>query len=92
MTARWFLVIAPKDRSHDPLIYDFGPDDNIVGEEQAQRAYGALEATTFSGGATNAECVLLGADSVETLKRTHSSWWPGASDALNKIVEGIVNE
>jgi hypothetical protein len=55
---RHYLVV----RGEHPVVYDFGTD-----QDEALMQYGHAEYMGW-------DCLLLGADSVDTLRVTHGSW------------------
>lgn len=74
---RFFLLVA--DRSaKEPWVQDLGPD--------SERAMTALLRAEREHAGADVDVVLLGADSLETLKRTHSSYWTSSGEFLERIV------
>lgn len=74
-----FLVIFdPADGGVD--VRPFGTD-----YDAAQKAYAAAEQE--SGIETTLDIVLLSADSLETIKQTHSSYFNGGDDQLAQLLK-----
>ncbi len=83
--------MSPDEIKHFLVIYDpatgeaevrpFGTD-----YDAAQAAY--AEAEQESGIETTLDIVLLSADSLETIKQTHSSYFNGGSNQLEELLPG----
>lgn len=83
--------MSPDEIKHFLVIYDpatgeaevqpFGTD-----YEAAQEAY--AEAEQANGIETKLDIVLLSADSLETIKRTHSSYFSAGTDRLEELLPG----
>jgi hypothetical protein len=75
MTLRHFLIIFDSERQELLAARDLGTD-----REEALRAYAACE-DEYGLPRTRIQIVLLGADALETIKRTHSQYFtPSAED------------
>jgi ABC-type cobalt transport system substrate-binding protein len=82
--------MSPDEIKHFLVIYDpatgeveaqpFGTD-----YDAAQRAY--AEAEQENGIETTLDIVLLSADSLETIKQTHSSYFNGGDDQLAQLLK-----
>jgi len=81
--------MRPDEIKHFLVIYDpttrkttvksFGTD-----YDAAQAAYGEAEQTHGLG--TTLDIVLLGADSLETIRQTHSSYFEGSGRRLRELL------
>lgn len=81
--------MSPDDIKHFLVIYDIAGRETEVHEfgadyEGAQAAYG--EAERAARGRANLDIVLLSADSLETLKRTHSSYFDDGGRRLEELL------
>lgn len=73
-----FLVVYDPD-SGETTVEDFGTD-----YDAAQAAY--AQAEQASGFETKLDIVLLSADSLETIKQTHSSYFSGKGSNLEELL------
>jgi hypothetical protein len=81
--------VTPDDIKH--FLVTFDPSTGVVDVrpfdtdyDAAQRAY--AEAEQANGIDTKLDVVLLSADSLETIKRTHSSYFNGAGRRLEELL------
>jgi hypothetical protein len=72
-----FLVIRDVSKGHTE-VRDFGDD-----YDAAQAAYARVEWETLEN--RSVEAVLLSSDSLETVKRTHSSWF-GRQESFESLL------
>lgn len=70
-----FLVVFDRAKNKQVDLIEFGSDTRA-----AAKKYGELEIQHF--GDSNIEIVLLGADSVETLKKTHSTYFDNVTESF----------
>lgn len=80
-TSYFFLSFRGADRSVS--VEDFGAD-----EAAATDAYSALERTL--GDAGQVEVVLVGADSLETIRKTHSHYFTADEDVLTSVEKNLL--
>jgi len=79
-TSYFLLSFHAADRSVD--VQDLGPD-----EAAAAAAYSALERSVDSA---TVEVVLVGADSLETVRKTHSHYFSGTQDLLASVEKNLL--
>ena len=65
-----FLVVCDTQARTEPTVIEFGPDEGM----KAMDAYEGLERRYR--GKPWIHVVLLGSDSLETIKVTHGNYWP----------------
>ncbi len=83
--------MSPDEILHFLVIYDPATGEAVVRSfgadyDAAQTAYAETEQAKGVG--TELDIVLLSADSLETIKQTHSSYFDGGSAHLGELLPG----
>jgi hypothetical protein len=86
--------MSPNDIKHFLVVYDIAVGQARVREfetdyDAAQAAYSEVEEQTQND--SNVDVVLLSADSLETIKRTHSSYFETRESFENLLPPGVLH-
>lgn len=81
--------MSPDEIKHFLIVYD--PDTGAVDVQSFDTDYDAAQiayaqAEQANGVNARLDIVLLGADSLETIKQTHSSYFRGKTDKLDELL------
>jgi hypothetical protein len=81
-----FLVVCDTQASTEPTVIEFGPGEGT----KAMDAYEELE--RLYRGKSWIHVVLLGADSIETIKVTHGNYWPSETKNTFADLRAVLGE
>jgi hypothetical protein len=83
-TIKHFLLVFDHDLGHLVELQEFGGDGKraVVAYEEKEREIGHL------GGQSALEIVLIGSDSLETVKLTHANYFDGTAK-VSKYLAGV---
>jgi len=81
--ATHYFLLSFRIADHSVEVEDFGSE-----EAAAVAAYSALEQ---SADANEVEVVLVGADSLETVRKTHSHYFSGDADLLASVEKNLAS-
>lgn len=79
-----FLITYDRTAHRLDSVQTFGSD-----YDEGARARSSAQHAATESGRTDQEIVLLGADSIEVLRRTHSRYFVGGLQLLDQVREAI---